>query len=359
MAKKKKEEDSLDNKKSSLQVLDDFVSSLEGIYDYQDEDFFDGYSDTIIPTDSERLNIYLDGGIRPGIIIAFGDEECGKTAFGLSLAASWQEHWGDKAVVIYADAEGRLTKYKLNGSKLDITKNFRVIKTNVAETIFSIIKKACDNNPEGYRYFFVIDSLDAILKKEDWVKTFDDAPKVAGGASMQSLALKKLSLPIHSSGHLLYLISQVRSASIGGPPTAPKPSGGNAPRFYSDLTMRFKKGWTETHIKDDEGKIIGNRTLITFTKSHNEVSGGDFTLPVKRNHKGGIWKEYDAYLMGLEYGIIKKAGSWFSFSDHIANSLPDQSLNFKVQGESKLLALLENNPSIAKFITQTTKELVQ
>lgn len=365
MAKKAKNtdadgEESVKKKKTSIDVLTSYVSGVKN-YGIYDGDFYENYSDEIISTGCPRLDIYLDGGYRPGIIIAFGEEECGKTAFGLSLFRQWQIKYGEKAACLYIDAEGRLTKRKIVQSGIELNDRFIVVKIGGAEDVYDIAEGIIKDNPDDLKWFIIVDSVDAIGRKEDLEKSLEEAPKMAGGATVQSAALKRLSLPVHSLGHMLYLISQVRVSNMTGRGGGSKPSGGNAPRFYSDFTIRFKKPWSETYIEKNN-EIIGNKSELAFTKTYNEKTGGTFILPIKRNHVGGIWLGYSVYMMCVEYGLIEKKGSWVGFSDFMidASEVEFSRFNlrkFKYQGELNFVERLEKDKEIMDYLIAYVKEL--
>jgi RecA/RadA recombinase len=356
MAKKAKGEKSEEEVENTpfTQILDIIAAHKHEHYGVLSGDELDAYRDEIISTGSARFDARLGGGFRPGMSLFFGDEEAGKTAQGLGWGKQWQKKYGEKGWVVYYDAEGRMTEYKLKQSGVD-TSRFIWVRGNTGEDIFDQIDKLVCNNKLGIKYFFIIDSLDAIITKEGKAKGFSDPQKVAGGAAMQSLAGKKLSNPIHGLGHHLYMVSQMRTQKIGGGgPEAPKPSGGKAPRFYADIIGRIYKGYSETYIKKGDS-IIGNVTKIKLTKSYNETSGEEIDIPIKHKLVGGIWREYEAYMMCQEWGWIDKKGAWFSFSEIFQKFLEDDKTGIdlsevKLQGETNFVEFFEKSPNLVKYM---------
>jgi len=371
MAKKSKEETEKVEKKEEtpFTIMEQIITEGE----HQNYGLFSGetigsYEDEIISTGSVRFDILINGGFRPGMSLFFGDEETGKTAQGLVWGKNWQDKYGDKAWVFYFDAEGRGTKYKIEMSGIDQSR-LTWIRGNTGEDIFEQMDKVICRNKKGYRFFFLLDSMDAIITKADKEKTFHDAQKVAGGALLNSVMGKKLSNPIHGGGHHLYMCSQLRTKNIGGMGAgreSASPSGGKSPKFYADITGRLFKGWSDTFIKDGES-IIGNKTKIKLTKSYNETTNVEFDLPVKLRHKGGIWREYEAFLMAQEWGWILKSGAWFKFTEMFEKFLQDDKsglsiLNPKgeptnIQGETSVVKYLEEHPELVAYMEAKVKAL--
>lgn len=316
------------------------------------KDLFE-YQDEYISTGSVRMDVLLGGGYRSGMSVFFGDEETGKTAQGLVWAKNWQDKYGEKGIVMFFDAEGRLSDYKINMSGIDRSR-FGLYRGNLGEKIYDSIERTILDNPEGFKYFFILDSIDAILRQEDKDKSMSDPSKIAGGAALNSIAYKRLSAPLHCLGHHLYMCSQVRTQRISGGPEAPKPSGGKATRFYGDIVGRVHKGYSDTFIKDGE-KVIGNKTRIQILKSYNEVSNSDIHIPVLYKHKGGVYREYEALLLGIEWTWIEKGGAWYNFTELFQNFVekdcPGQfDLTKKMQGEKRILEFLTENPLLVDYM---------
>lgn len=327
----------------------------------------ENYSDEIISTGSSRFDAMLGGGFRPGFSLFYGDEESGKTAQGLVWGKNWQDKYGEDAYVVYVDAEGRMTKYKMLQSGLDLSEEkFFWFRGNTAEHVFGFIDKLVAINSKAKKpkkIFFILDSLDGLLRIEDKAKEFTEPQKVAGAAGINSLAAKKLSNPIHAYGHHLYQVTQIRAKNLmGGKGDGAKPGGGNAPKFYADIMGRFYKGWTETFIEDKDKKIIGNKTKIKITKSYNEVTNQTIDIPIKFRHIGGVWQAYEAYMSAMEWGWLEKKGSWFNFSEIFLGFLTQDNVNIdvsevKLQGETKVLDFLEKMPDLVKYMQAKVKVL--
>lgn len=388
MSKKKKDTvESVEVSNDPFLKLDELFSSdtyKNMHYGFIHGDAFDAYEDEKISTGSARMDIMFGGGYRPGISLFYGEPETGKTAQGLVWAKNWQDKYGDKARVIFFDAEGRLSKYKIEMSGIDL-KRFSWARINYGEKIYDSIEKAIMNNPGGYKFFFIIDSINAIQRIADKDKSYEDNAKIAGGASLNSTAYSRLSGPINALGHHLYICSQIRTQNIGGPGAgkgeSAKASGGKAPQFYGDIIGKFHKAWSGTLITENDSKDesedsgnkkapktapLGNRTRILFTKSYNEISNSEIDIPIKFKHVGGIWREYEAYMAAIEWSLINKSGAWYNFTDLFRSfceqdnvTFKNVDLNKKIQGERNLILMFEEpeNSDLVEYILAKIKAL--
>ena len=100
---------------------------------------------------------------------------------------------------------------------------------------------------------------------------------------------------------------------------------------------------------------------MRFTKTRNEKTGQEVAIPVKYSQKGGaIWKEVEMYMLCLQWGLIKKSGAWYTFSDSLIEEAEKKKIEIqqKHQGERKLWNYLEENQNIVKFLEDRFSLLV-
>jgi len=345
-------------------IFDNKELALEN-YGIVYEDFGDDMlSDDIITTGSLSLDIALGGGFRSASVSLFyGDKESGKTSQGLSWGRNWQKHYGEKGWVVFFDAEGRLTNYKKKASGID-SERLILVRSNASEAIFRTIQTLILENKEDNKYFFIIDSVNAMTVEDERKKVIGEMAAVAGGARINSAALKRLSLPIHTKGHHLYICSQERVSNITGSGKKSSPSGGKAPGFYGDtiakMGLAFKANSPQVILDGD--KQIGRITSIKFEKTANEETSTSVDVPIKFKHTGGIWSEYDTINCAIAWGLILKRGAWYSFSDTMISlakdKLPDLDLSeVKVQGVMSLATYLEQIPDVNQLIIGAIKEM--
>tara|TARA_B100002019_G_scaffold138108_1_gene119007 strand:- start:43806 stop:44897 length:1092 start_codon:yes stop_codon:yes gene_type:complete len=321
-----------------------------------------------IPSGSLNLDIAMGGGLTSGAHRFTGVNEGGKTSCALSFAKNFQDHFGEKAMVVVVKSEGRLSQNILERSGVDTDPNrFFVFDCNVFEKVFELVRNLVMENKDERKYMFIIDSVDALCRINDLEKGFDEPEQVAGGALITSVFLKKMVLPVSKMGHLMILTSQVRVevatnpyASRGGPKT--KQAGGNAVKHYANFILEFEERYTSdimfsnpsaTRI-EDKGDPIGHYCKIRFRKSVNEKTGAQVRYPIRYGRTGGnsVWKEKEVLDMMFAFQMAVKKGAWISFSEELIAELESNSIEYesKFQGEQKLLTYLESNESLSNFL---------
>lgn len=322
----------------------------------------------IISTGSFYFDQPLGGGFRASSWSRFyAAEESGKTSQGLKWAKQWQDFYGERAMVVLFNAEGRISADLIARSGLDTDKaRFRRIDTNKADFIYTMIDRLVSNNPDGLVYFFMVDSTDACERTIDIGKNLGESEKIGGSATILSAAGKRLSLIFSVTGHHLYMTSQTRDkVNTHGPGAGGKQaSGGNAPKFYSSLTGQIAKHWSEYYIcenpSDTKSKQIGRKVHIKLEKTPNEVTGVTVVVPVKYGHIGGVWREYEAMMLCQAWRFVEGTG-WYEFTDKFVAELEAASIKLekvKVQGEAKLLAIFETNPDLVNHVHAKMRKLL-
>jgi len=327
-----------------------------------------------IPSGSLNLDIAMGGGLTSGAHRFTGINEGGKTSCALSFAKNFQDHFGEKAMVIVVKSEGRLSKDILERSGIDTDSNrFFIFDCNVFEKVFELIRNLVMDNKDDRKYMFIIDSVDALCRINDLDKGFDEPEQVAGGALITSVFLKKMVLPVSKMGHLMILTSQVRVevatnpyASRGGPKT--KQAGGNAVKHYANFILEFEERYTSdimfsnpsaTRI-EDKGDPIGHYCKIRFRKSVNEKTGAQVRYPIRYGRTGGnsVWKEKEVLDMMFAFQMAVKKGAWISLSEDLIAELNSKSIEHesKFQGEQKLLNYLESNQDLSNFLYEEFKK---
>lgn len=315
-----------------------------------------------ISTGSLILDIFLGGGFRCGLSRFIGEPEHGKTAQALLWAKNWQETIKN-SFVLYINAEGRLSEDLIKRSGIDTDSNkFRIVTSNVYEDIAQLINDLVIDNPEETRYFFIIDSTDALICKADVEKAFDEAATIAGGARMASAFNKRTCIHMGSRGHHLMMLSQTRAnlAAKGGPGSGgTTESGGKALGFYSSLTGKIEKLWSSLYIyrKKDDDAPLGHYFSVKFTKTFNEKSHRTVQVPVK--YGVGIWKEKEVVDLCLQYQLLLQKGAWFEFDEGFIEKIKERCgvLQPKYQGEWAVIDMLEANITLRDCIAEYLKEI--
>lgn len=323
----------------------------------------------IITTGSSFFDIILGGGFRASSWSRFyAPPESGKTSMGLFWGKNWQDNYGERGMVVVFNAEGRVTPDLIRRSGIDTSKDrFRIIDSNKSDFIYTVIDRLVSDNPDHKLYYFIVDSTDACERTVDKDKNLGEAEKIGGSATILSAAGKRLSLIFSVTGHHLYMTSQVRDkVNTHGPGAGGKQaSGGNAPQFYSSLTGQITKHWTDLKIlenpSDPKSKEIGRLVSIKLEKTPNERTGEVVQFPVKYGKIGGVWPEYEAYMLAKAWNFLvepKQASFEFEekfLADFTAAGGKLDKVNFR--GQKQALEPFESNPDLTAFVHASVRKL--
>lgn len=321
-----------------------------------------------ISSGSLNLDLALDGGLPAGVHRFTGINEGGKTSCALMFARNFQHEFPDDGMVVYVRSEGRLSPQSLKRSGIDTSpEKFFVFDCNVFEKVFELIRMLVNDNEDKKKFFFIIDSVDALCRENDYDKPFADSEQVAGGALITSVFLKKMVLPIMKSNHIMILTSQVRVevaanpyAARGGPKV--KQAGGNAVKHYANYILEFEERYTNDIIWEnpsaskieDKGNPIGHICKIKFRKSVNEKTGSSVRYPVRYGMKDGksIWLEKEILDMLRIWGFVEQKGAWINFDQELFKAASEKNINCpeKIQGEPKLVKLIEEDECLKNFL---------
>tara|TARA_Y100000593_G_scaffold94535_1_gene194085 strand:- start:3455 stop:4558 length:1104 start_codon:yes stop_codon:yes gene_type:complete len=331
-----------------------------------------------ISSGSLNLDLALGGGLPAGVHRFTGVNEGGKTSCALAFARNFQKHFKKDGKVIYIKSEGRLSPEMVKRSGIDLSEDkFFKFDCNVFEKVFELVRLLVHDNQENKKYLFIIDSVDALCRQNDYDKPFVDSEQVAGGALITSVFLKKMVLPIMKLNHMMILTSQVRVevaanpyAARGGPKT--KQAGGNAIKHYANFILEFQERYNSDIMfenasatkLEDKGNPIGHFCKIVFRKSVNERTGSQVRYPIKYGRKDGtsVWLEREIIDLLYMWGYLDKKGAWISIDEELLAKVKAKEIECpeKVHGEQKLLELLEQNPSLRDFLlSHMQKELEQ
>jgi len=160
-------------------------------------------------------------------------------------------------------------------------------------------------------------------------------------ARLMSQALRKLTGTIHRTNCTVIFINQLREkigVMFGNPETT---TGGNALKFYSSVRLDIRR---RTQIKDGD-KVIGNSTKVKVVK--NKVAPPFRIAEFDIMYGKGVSKTGEILDLGVEFGIVKKSGSWFSYGDTKLG-----------QGRDAVKALIFDNPELAEELETKIKEVI-
>ena len=289
-----------------------------------------------ISTGSLGLDIALGiGGLPRGRIIEiFGPESSGKTTLALQVIAEAQKAGGTCAIV---DAEHALdpSYAKKLGCNLD---NLLISQPDTGEQALEIADTLVRS---GALDVLVIDSVAALVPRAELEGEMGDS-HMGLQARLMSQALRKITGSISRSRTVVIFINQIRmkiGVMFGNPETT---TGGNALKFYASVRLDIRRS---SQIKDGEN-VIGNRTKIKVVK--NKVAPPFKTAEFDIMYGEGVSKTGEILDLAVEFEIIKKSGSWFSYGDTKLG-----------QGRDAVKALIKDNPELADELEHKIKDYIK
>ncbi|NGM63132.1 recombinase RecA [Sphingobacterium sp. SGG-5] len=294
-----------------------------------------------ISTGSLGLDIALGiGGVPKGRIVEiYGPESSGKTTLATHIVAEAQKKGGIAAII---DAEHAFDKYYAQKLGVDV-ENLLISQPDNGEQALEIADNLIRS---GAIDVIVIDSVAALVPKGEIEGEMGDS-KMGLQARLMSQALRKLTGTISKTNCCCIFINQLREkigVMFGNPETT---TGGNALKFYSSVRLDIRR---TSQIKDSD-EVSGNRVKVKVVK--NKVAPPFRIAEFDIMFGEGISKVGEIIDLGVEYNIVKKSGSWFSYGDTKLG-----------QGRDAVKNLLLDNPDLmdeleAKIRAEVTGESLE
>jgi recombination protein RecA len=278
----------------------------------------------VIPTGSIGLNAALGvGGYPRGRVIEiFGPESSGKTTLAIHAIAEAQKAGGIAAII---DAEHAFDRFYAEKLGVDV-ENLFISQPDDGEQALEIADQLIRSSAID---IIVIDSVAALTPKAEIEGDMGDN-RVGLQARLMSQALRKLTASINKTNTCCIFINQLREkigVMFGNPETT---TGGNALKFYSSIRLDIRRA---TQIKEGDD-VIGNQTRVKVVK--NKVAPPFRKAEFDIMFGEGISRAGEIIDMGVETGIIKKSGSWFSYGD-----------SKLAQGRDACKRIIQDNPELA------------
>lgn len=281
----------------------------------------------VIPTGSIALNAALGvGGYPKGRIIEiYGPESSGKTTLAIHAIAEAQKAGG---IAAFIDAEHAFDRFYAAKLGVDID-NLWISQPDNGEQALEIAEQLIRSSAID---IIVIDSVAALTPKAEIEGDMGDN-RVGLQARLMSQALRKLTSAISKTNTTCIFINQLREkigVMFGNPETT---TGGNALKFYASVRLDIRR---VSQIKDGEEvkgnqvrvKVVKNKVAPPFRKAEFDIMFGS-----------GISRSGEIIDLGVQLGIIKKSGSWFSYRD-----------SKLAQGRDASKQMMEDNPELAEEI---------
>jgi recombination protein RecA len=290
----------------------------------------------VISTGSLGLDIALGiGGLPKGRIIEiYGPESSGKTTIAIHTIAEAQKKGGICAII---DAEHAFDSSYAKRLGVDVD-SLLISQPDHGEQALEIADRLILS---GAVDVVVIDSVAALVPKSELEGEMGES-KMGLQARLMSQALRKLTATISKTNCCCIFINQLREkigVMFGNPETT---TGGNALKFYASVRLDIRR---MSQIKDGD-EAIGNRVKVKVVK--NKVAPPFRQAEFDIIYGLGVSKMGEIIDMGVEYGVIQKSGSWFSYD---TNKLG--------QGRDAVKQLLNDNPELATEIEAKIKVKIQ
>ncbi len=277
-----------------------------------------------ISSGSIGLDIALGvGGYPRGRVVEiYGPESSGKTTLALHAIAECQKKGG---VAAFIDAEHAFDRFYAEKLGVDINELI-ISQPDHGEQALEITDNLIRS---GAVDAVVIDSVAALTPKSEIEGEMGDS-KMGLHARLMSQALRSLTASISKTNCTVFFINQLREkigVMFGNPETT---TGGNALKFYASVRLDIRRS---TQIKSPEAEVLGNKTRVKVVK--NKVAPPFKTTEFDILYGEGISKIGEIIDLGVNYEIISKSGSWFSYGETRLG-----------QGRDSVKVLLADNPDL-------------
>ena len=339
MAKKENENETINAQSEKMKALQAAMSKIEKEYgkgsimrmgDEQIENV------DVIPTGSLNLDLALGvGGYPRGRIIEiYGPESSGKTTLAIHAIAEAQKAGG---IAAFIDAEHAFDRFYAQKLGVDID-NLWISQPDNGEQALEIADQLIRSSAID---ILVVDSVAALTPKKEIEGDMGDSA-VGVHARLMSQALRKLTATIAKTNTTCIFINQLREkigVMFGNPETT---TGGNALKFYASVRLDIRR---VSPIKEGD-QVIGNQVRVKVVK--NKVAPPFRKAEFEITFGEGISKVGEILDLGVQYNIIQKSGSWFSYDG--------QKLG---QGRDAVKQLMKDNPELCEELEAKVVETIK
>lgn len=290
-----------------------------------------------IPSGSLGLDIALGvGGYPRGRVIEiYGPESSGKTTLTLHAIAEAQKRGG---IAAFIDAEHAFDRFYAENLGINL-ESLIISQPDNGEQALEIADNLIRS---GAIDIIVVDSVAALTPKSEIEGEMGDS-KVGLHARLMSQALRKLTSNISKTNCTVIFINQLREkigVMFGNPETT---TGGNALKFYSSVRLDIRRS---TQIKDSNSEVRGNKTRVKVVK--NKVAPPFRMAEFDIMYGEGISKVGEIIDIGVDYEIIRKAGSWYSYGETRLG-----------QGRDAVISLLKDNPELMDELEEKITDAIK
>lgn len=317
------------------------------------------------------LTSALGGGLGPGVHRFIGLASGGKTSCSLDFMYHFLNTPSPNGCArrgVYIKSEGRLSENVRNRSGITFVNNTDewvdgtcfVFESNIYEAVFDL-KRQLIQIP-NLEIFFITDSTDSLIKRDDAQKPDDQAITVCGGSLAFSVFLKKVGLAMSKRGMVDLYISQIRDVIKIDKyevvvPKQGKASGPRALEHQGDTVLEFLPRYSGELILEGEkkSKPIGHFCKCRILKTDNEKYE-EVRYPIRYGQVGAnsVWTSFEIVDMMIMWELVTKKGAWFPFSEgqraELIAKFPDIEIPEQFHGSENIRLFLEKNEEIQKFL---------
>ena len=291
----------------------------------------------VISSGSLGLDVALGvGGYPRGRVVEiYGPESSGKTTLTLHAIAEAQKAGG---IAAFIDAEHAFDRFYAENLGIDID-NLIISQPDNGEQALEIADNLVRS---GAIDLIVIDSVAALTPRSEIEGEMGDS-KMGLHARLMSQALRKLTGSISKTNCTMIFINQLREkigVMFGNPETT---TGGNALKFYASLRLDIRRS---TQIKDVDGSVRGNKTRVKVVK--NKVAPPFKLAEFDIMYGEGVSKVGEILDLAVQFDIIQKSGSWFSYD---ATKLG--------QGRDAVKQMIKDNPDLMDDLEAKIKGIIK
>ena len=269
------------------------------------------------------------------VVEIYGPESSGKTTLTLHAIAETQKAGG---IAAFIDAEHAFDRFYAQNLGVDID-NLIISQPDTGEQALEIADNLVRS---GAIDMIVIDSVAALTPKSEIEGEMGDS-KMGLHARLMSQALRKLTGSISKTNCTMIFINQLREKIVvmfGNPETT---TGGNALKFYASVRLDIRRS---TQIKDSDGTVRGNKTRVKVVK--NKVAPPFKLAEFDIMYGEGVSKVGEVLDLAVEFDIIKKSGSWFSFDETKLG-----------QGRDAVKQMINDNPDLMDELEEKIKVAIK
>ena len=291
----------------------------------------------VIPSGSLGLDVALGvGGYPRGRVVEiYGPESSGKTTLTLHAIAEAQKAGG---IAAFIDAEHAFDRFYAENLGIDID-NLIISQPDNGEQALEIADNLVRSSAID---LIVIDSVAALTPRSEIEGEMGDS-KMGLHARLMSQALRKLTGSISKTNCTMIFINQLREkigVMFGNPETT---TGGNALKFYASVRLDIRRS---TQIKDSDGSVRGNKTRVKVVK--NKVAPPFKLAEFDIMYGEGVSKVGEILDIAVEFEIIQKSGSWFSYEETKLG-----------QGRDAVKQMIKDNPDLMDELETKIKAAIK